>query len=834
MQQTRHRQDRSSPGQPAYAARVDWLGWRRCVGAGSAALLVACGGSGASDITKDPAAIKVEIRRTAYGVPHIVAKDVRSAAYGMAYSYAQDNLCTAANQFMTVAGERSKYLGAGAGDANVRSDYYHRLIFDQAAIDNAFTTASATSAAAIKGYVEGYNRLLADAKPTDFAVECAPGGVPADWAKRALTEADYKRHLLSLVTQSGYGAFQTAIVDAQPPAGVFPAGSERPASQTAKVVVARTLASAASKAALQGSAIDFARAMDERPMGSNGQAFGSAVTDNGRGLLVGNPHFPWTGTLRFYQAHVQIPGVYNVMGATLGPSPLPVIGFNNNVAWTHTVSTGRRFTLFELSVSGANYLVDGVAKPITSKQVSVDVLINGAIVKQTRSFYATEYGPLLVSAQLGAAWTTTKAFAIRDANLNNGRFLEQWWDMGRASGTDELRQALAKHMALPWVNTIAADRAGNAFFADYSVVPNVNAAHLAECAKSAQAQALAAARTFLLDGSRAACNWPVDAGAASPGIMAAANLPSLTRTDYVSNSNESAWLSHPAQLLTGFSPLVGDQAKAQSLRTRMAFTQVQDRLAGTDGLAGNKVSADNQEAVFFQGRLMSAELLRPALVLLCTATPSATASNGTVVDLASACAALAAWDGRARTSSVGAVVFREFWRRAQSTAGLYGTPFNGATPVTTPRDPAVANATVAAALLKALADGVLALNVAGVPLNAKLGDAQYVTRDGVKLPIGGGDEFEGIFNKITPPGLSAGGYTSIVSGSSYIQIVSFQPEGVNARGLLTYSQSTNPASPYFADQTKVLSSDKFVRFPFTEAEIAADPKVTPVLTLTVQ
>jgi acyl-homoserine-lactone acylase len=82
--------------------------------------------------------------------------------------------------------------------------------------------------------------------------------------------------------------------------------------------------------------------------------------------------------------------------------------------------------------------------------------------------------------------------------------------------------------------------------------------------------------------------------------------------------------------------------------------------------------------------------------------------------------------------------------------------------------------------------------------------------------------------------LTAGGYTSVVSGSSYIQIVSFQPVGVNARGVLTYSQSTNPASPYFADQTKVLSTERFVKFPFTDAEISADPKVTPVMTLTVQ
>ena len=31
-------------------------------------------------------------------------------------------------------------------------------------------------------------------------------------------------------------------------------------------------------------------------LGSNGWAFGRNATPDGRGLLLGNPHFPWTGT----------------------------------------------------------------------------------------------------------------------------------------------------------------------------------------------------------------------------------------------------------------------------------------------------------------------------------------------------------------------------------------------------------------------------------------------------------------------------------------------------------------------------------------------------------
>ena len=37
------------------------------------------------------------------------------------------------------------------------------------------------------------------------------------------------------------------------------------------------------------------------------------------------------------------------MGVTGGLGPVVVIGFNEDVAWTHTVSTGKRFTLYELN-----------------------------------------------------------------------------------------------------------------------------------------------------------------------------------------------------------------------------------------------------------------------------------------------------------------------------------------------------------------------------------------------------------------------------------------------------------------------------------------------------
>ena len=57
--------------------------------------------------------IWVQIRRTEFGTPHIVARNYRSLGYGYGFAFAQDNLCTIAEDYVTVDGERSRWFGPG-------------------------------------------------------------------------------------------------------------------------------------------------------------------------------------------------------------------------------------------------------------------------------------------------------------------------------------------------------------------------------------------------------------------------------------------------------------------------------------------------------------------------------------------------------------------------------------------------------------------------------------------------------------------------------------------------------------------------------------------------
>jgi len=65
------------------------------------------------------------------------------------------------------------------------------------------------------------------------------------------------------------------------------------------------------------------------------------------------------------------------------------------------------------------------------------------------------------------------------------------------------------------------------------------------------------------------------------------------------------------------------------------------------------------------------------------------------------------------------------------------------------------------------------------------------------------------------------GLREAVHGTSYLQSVGFTAQGPRAKAFLAYSQSTNPGSAWFADQTERFARREWVELPFTRAQIDA-------------
>ena len=418
-------------------------------------------------------------------------------------------------------------------------------------------------------------------------------------------------------------------------------------------------------------------------------------------------------------------------------------------------------------------------------------------------------------------WTDTYALAIEDVSRGNFRAFDQYLRMNQARNLEELVAAVEEEAALPWVNTAAVDRHGNAWYGDVGTVPHVTAAKLEDCSTLLSAL-VAGFGITLLDGSRSECALGTDPDSAQPGILGASNLPSLATREWVQNSNDSYWLTNPATPLEGFSPLIGDERVAQGFRTRLGIRQIEERLAGTDGRPGNRFQLADVQNLVTGNRNYSAEIVLDSVLTLCDEEPNSVEYQGAQVDVSGACTVLAAWDRRNDTASVGAHVWREVWDRFNDLSDLWLVPFDPADAANTPAQPNLADPAVRALGMEALARAVTRWQDEGIALDAPWGEVHFDQKNGVDIPIPGGPGGHGIYNAIGTRFEAGRGFTPVTSGSSIVMAISFDNLKPVVKGVLTYSQSTDPARPFYADQTEQLfSQEAWNDLPFTWSEVQA-------------
>ena len=731
---------------------------------------------------------RAEIRRTTGGWAHVKAQDYGSLGYGYGYAYAQDQLCELADVVVTVNAQRSRYFGPG--DGNLESDFFYQRIKDMRTVQRlarrkAPHGPSQVVRRSVRGFVAGYNAYLRRTGRDRLPDPTCRG---KRWV-RPITVLDMYRRFYQLGLRASSGNFRDEIVAAQPPA----AG-----------------ATAAGAAEVDPRAFD--RRLGAEALGSNAFGIGRDGARGERALVLGNPHFPWQGSERWYEIHLTIPGKLNVIGAALQGAPVVNIGFTRGVAWSHTVSTARRFTPYELKLRSGRptqYWVDG--RPRQMREHTVRVRVRGGGVRR-HTFYETRWGPVFSFDAAGLTWTNEKAFALADVNANNFRLVNQWAHYDRAQSVRDLRRAYRRVQGNPWVNTIAADSTGRAYYADESVVPNVDAALQRRCtADNGIAPLLLTQGVVLLDGSRTACRWKRDRDAIARGIIGPKGLPRVTRTDYVENSNDSYWLPSARFRIDGFPRIIGGEGTQRLLRTRLGLTLAEQRLAGTDGLGEPGFTLEGLQQVMFGNRNLSAELARDATVAACTASARA--------DLAEACAVLGAWDLRADIGSRGAVLWREYWARLSAAGVPWANAYDPDDPVGTPNGIDGSSPNVLAALTGAVED----LRGKGIALDVPLGELQAEPRGSERIPIHGCSESEGCFNIITTERDEQGRYDPF-TGASFVMTAAFDERGrVRGEAILSYSQSANPRSPHYADQTRLFSQKRWLPMRFTERSIRRDP-----------
>jgi acyl-homoserine-lactone acylase len=764
-----------------------------------------------------PVAYRASVSRSADGIPHITADNWGSLGYGDGYAQASDNLCTMAEAFVTYRGERSRYFGEGTlsdgstlgRPSNLDADFFFRLVDNDAVVARYRDSQTPALRALVRGFASGYDRYVGEiragrAPGSHLACRTSPWVTP-------ITEADIYRRLYAANLAGGMTRFIASIANARP----FTEHAAPPAN--GNVVTSP-------HAAVSGAQLANRLAVGGHVgIGSNGLAFGADGSQTDQPVLLGNPHWFWSGPDRFYEARLTVPGQLDVSGASFLGVPVVMIGFNKDIAWTHTVSSARRFGIFELSLEPGQpttYRYEGKPEAMTAVPLSVAVRqADGSLKTVERTLYRTRFGPVVnlshFSPTLG--WSATKAYAIADVNATNFRVFENFFEWGKAQSLDQFIATQKRFTAMPWVNTLAIGRNDpRVWYADIGAVPNVPDALADRCttATGKLADRLVPGVPFL-DGSRAACAWADSPGAAQPGAFAADAMPSLLRRDFVGNMNNSYWLANPHDPIARHPRIFGQWGAGLSLRARFGYWFAEHRIAGTDGYPGARASDAIVRRFALDSRVMSAELFKkPLLDAACTSAsasvslplPSAVVAGKSAapqtVKIDEACRVLRDWHDTGAADDRGAVLWDAVWAALGKIdpASLYTVPFDASDPLNTPRglraDPPT--------LSRALATAIATMEAQGQRLDLARGDVLGIDAGGDRIPLFGGCEASGYFTSACTDDERPNHPTAVADlfGNTYLQVVTFSSSGAQGYTMLAPSESDDPASPYHVTGTR--------------------------------
>ena len=502
---------------------------------------------------------RAEVRRTTGGWAHVKANDYGSLGFGYGYAYAQDQLCELADIVVTVNAQRSRYFGPE--DGNLESDFFYQRIKDMRTVQKLVRRKaphgpSKAARDTIKGFAAGYNAYL---KRTGRNKLPDPTCRGKRWV-RPITALDMYRRIYQLGLRASSGNFRNEIVAAEPPSGN---------------------ASAARRIDPQA----FNRRLGADSLGSNGLGIGRDGANGERALLLSNTHFPWQGSERWYEVHLTIPGKLNVIGASLQGVPVVNLGFTRGVAWSHTVSTARRFTPYELDLRRGRpteYVVDG--RNVKMRKRTVRVRVGGRARRHT--FYETRWGPVFSFAAGGPD--------VGDrARLRARRRQRRQLPARQPVGASTTARSRSPTSGAP-TGACRATRGPTRSPPTRPATPTTPTSRWCRtstptCSRAAprttRSRRSCSRRAWCCSTARARrCRWKNDRDALAKGIIGPRGLPRATRTDYVENSNDSYWLPSARFRLTGFPRIIGGEGTQRLLRTRLAMTLAEQRLAGTDGL----------------------------------------------------------------------------------------------------------------------------------------------------------------------------------------------------------------------------------------------------------
>lgn len=668
---------------------------------------------------------QVEIVRTQYGVPHIRAGNIEAAFFALGYVQSEDYGRRVAMGLFRGRGEMGKFFGRDSmeGDFTARP-IYHRAV-------ETYQFLEQDTRDAYEGFAAGVNLYIAK-HPSEF-----PAGFNPKF--------------------TGYDILARDI--------------EGPSAQAARRFLAkhdpRSLPrSQQEQAGTEGDS-------DPSNVGSNAWAFAPGRTKSRRAILLRNPHLNWNAG--YYEAHMTVPGKLDFYGDFRIGGPFSAVGgFNAHLGWATTNNAPDLDEIYALDAAPGttdSYVFNGSTLPLVREQRTVEYRNGNAISTETREFWTTPLGPVILRRD-------GKIYIVRTAGEGSYRHGEQFLHMMRAKSLSEWKDAMRIRARVTSSFTYA-DRAGNIFYIWNAALP---------------------ARPHGQGGDTIA----IPARQASDvftRLVPFDSLPQLLNPPggYIHNENNSPFYTNMNRVLDTAAYPSDVERPSLSLRAQHGLQLVSGK---------ERLSLGDVNRLKHSYRMLLADRIKDDLVAAVRGDPRLLP-----VEAADALQMLERWDNRAAPESPGAVLFELWYRRyADSVSAEFAKPWTPSDPTHTP-DGLAEPGRARDAFVWAVSEAARRYGSADVAW----GEVHRVRLGNVDVPVGGCSGQLGCF-RVLNFRTDRDGKLAANGGDGWILAVEFT-DVPRAISVLAYGQSNRPESPHSSDQAEMFARGELKQVHYTQAAV---------------
>ena len=208
--------------------------------------------------------------------------------------------------------------------------------------------------------------------------------------------------------------------------------------------------------------------MVTKSRGSNAWAINGSRTKSGKAMLFCNPHQPYFGFGQFYEAHMRSGEGWNFSGATFFGGPIPTVGHNEHAGWSFTVnkpSVGSSWRVkFDDPAHPLNYRHGEGYKTAVEWKDKIKVKKRKGVEEREITLRKTHHGPVVKKE------SDDTYIVAQVGKFNEALFSRQNLKMMRATNLTEFREAMSL-LEFHIFNTVYADKHGDIMFLYNGIVP---------------------------------------------------------------------------------------------------------------------------------------------------------------------------------------------------------------------------------------------------------------------------------------------------------------------------------------------------------------------------